>query len=49
VTEKGKQKTFTGRTENYKQVVISETVAIGDYVRVKIIDAAPTYLFGKLI
>ena len=49
VTEKGKQKTFTGRTENYKQVVLSEPVAIGDCVRVKIIDAAPTYLFGKLI
>ena len=49
VTEKGKQKTFTGRTENYKQVVLTEPVAIGDCVHVKIIDAAPTYLVGKLI
>ncbi len=49
VTEKGKQKTFTGRAENYKQVVLTEPVAIGDFVHVKIIDAAPTYLVGKLI
>jgi len=49
VTEKGKQKTFTGRAENYKQVVLTDPVAIGDYVHVKIIDAAPTYLVGKLI
>ncbi|MBE3140304.1 MAG: tRNA (N(6)-L-threonylcarbamoyladenosine(37)-C(2))-methylthiotransferase [Thermoplasmata archaeon] len=49
VTEKGKQKTFTGRTENYKQVVLTEPVAIGDFVHVEIIDAAPTYLVGKLI
>jgi threonylcarbamoyladenosine tRNA methylthiotransferase CDKAL1 len=49
VTEKGKQKTFKGRAENYKQVVLTEPVAIGDFVHVKIIDAAPTYLVGKLI
>jgi threonylcarbamoyladenosine tRNA methylthiotransferase CDKAL1 len=49
VTERGKQKTFTGRLENYKQVVLTEPVTIGDCVHVKIIDAAPTYLLGKLI
>lgn len=49
VTEKGKQKTFTGRTESYKQVVLTEPVTIGECVDVKIIDAAPTYLVGKLI
>ena len=49
VTEKGKQKTYKGRAENYKQVVLAEPVAIGDFVSVKIIDAAPTYLVGKLI
>jgi len=49
VTEKGKKKTFTGRAENYKQVVLTEPVAIGDFVHVEIIDAAPTYLVGKLI
>jgi len=49
VTEKGKQKTFKGRAENYKQVVLTEPVAIGDFVSVEIIDAASTYLVGKLI
>jgi threonylcarbamoyladenosine tRNA methylthiotransferase CDKAL1 len=49
VTEEGKQKTFTGRAENYKQVVLTEPVIIGDFVHVEIIDAAPTYLVGKLI
>ena len=49
VTEKGKQKTFKGRAENYKQVVLTERVAIGDLIHVKIIDATPTYLVGKLI
>jgi len=49
VTEKGKKKTFTGRAENYKQVVFTEPVTIGDFVQVEIIDAASTYLVGKLI
>ncbi|PNX53702.1 MAG: hypothetical protein BV458_03100 [Thermoplasmata archaeon M9B2D] len=49
VTEKGKQNTSTGRTESYKQVVFTEQVSLGDVVDVRIIDAAPTYLVGKLI
>jgi threonylcarbamoyladenosine tRNA methylthiotransferase CDKAL1 len=49
VTEKGKKKTFTGRTEHYKQVVLREPVCLGKLVYVKIIDATPTYLVGKLI
>ncbi len=49
ITEKGKKKTFTGRTENYKQVALAESVCIGDFVSVEIIDAKPTHLFGKLI
>jgi threonylcarbamoyladenosine tRNA methylthiotransferase CDKAL1 len=49
VTEKGKHETVTGRTESYKQVVLKEPVALGDFVRTEIIDAAPTYLVGKLI
>ncbi len=49
VTEKGKHGTFTGRAENYKQVVLNEPVHLGDFVHTKIIEAAPTYLFGKLI
>jgi threonylcarbamoyladenosine tRNA methylthiotransferase CDKAL1 len=49
VTEKGKHMTYTGRTENYKQVVLKEPVCLGDLVETEIIDAAPTYLVGKLI
>jgi len=49
VTEKGKKNTYTGRTEGYKQVVFKEAVALGDVVYTEIIDAAPTYLVGKLI
>jgi len=49
VTEKGKKKTMTGRTENYKQVVLAEPVRIGDFVSVEIMDAESTHLFGKLI
>lgn len=49
VTEKGKHNTFTGRTESYKQVVFKQPVVIGDVVQARIIDAAPTYIVGKLI
>jgi len=49
VTERGKNKTFTGRAENYKQVVIKEKVSLGDFVKVKIVGSADTYLLGKLI
>lgn len=49
VTEKGKHSTFTGRAENYKQVVVRDPVTIGECVQVEIVDAAPTYLVGKLI
>lgn len=49
ITEKGKNKTFVGRTENYKPVVIKEKVKIGDFVPVKVIDAGSTYLVGSII
>jgi threonylcarbamoyladenosine tRNA methylthiotransferase CDKAL1 len=49
VTEKGKNNTVTGRTDSYKQVVLSEPVKLGTFVDVEILDATPTYLFGKLI
>jgi threonylcarbamoyladenosine tRNA methylthiotransferase CDKAL1 len=48
VTEKGKQNTWTGRTLQYKQVVLTEPVQLGKFVSVQIINAAPTYLVGKL-
>lgn len=49
VTEHGKKNTVTGRAENYKQVVVKESIPIGDVVHVEIIEAAPTHLVGKLI
>jgi MiaB-like tRNA modifying enzyme len=49
VTEEGKNKTFVGRSENYKPVVIREKTEIGKTIPVKIVDSTPTYLFGKLI
>ncbi|KYK26329.1 hypothetical protein AYK20_09120 [Thermoplasmatales archaeon SG8-52-1] len=49
ITEFGKNKTYIGRTDFYKPVVIKEKVKIGDFVRVKIIDASPTHLVGSII
>lgn len=49
ITEKGKNNTFVGRTENYKPIVIREKVEIGDFVPVVVTDAALTHLVGKLI
>ena len=49
ITEIGKNKTFVGRTDFYKPVVIKEKVKIGDFVRVKIIDATSIYLVGSII
>jgi MiaB-like tRNA modifying enzyme len=49
VTEPGKKRTVTARTNSYKQVVLTEPVPIGSFVQVKIIHAMSTYLVGKLI
>jgi MiaB-like tRNA modifying enzyme len=49
ITEKGKNNTVIGRTENYKPVVIREKAEMGEITPVIITDAAPTYLFGRLI
>jgi len=49
VTEKGKHKTVTGRTDSYKQVVLTEPVPLGSVVEATMIDATPSYLVGKLI
>jgi threonylcarbamoyladenosine tRNA methylthiotransferase CDKAL1 len=49
ITEHGKNNTMIGRTDSYKPVVIKESVSIGDMVRVTILDAKQTYLFGMLI
>jgi len=49
ITEKGKNNTYVGRTENYKPVVINQNVKIGDFIPIKIIKIAPTYLVGSII
>ena len=49
ITEKGKNNTVIGRTENYKPVVIREKTEMGKITPVIITDAASTYLFGRLI
>ncbi len=49
ITKKGKNNSFIGRTENYKPVVIKENVEIGEFLSVEIIDAASTYIVGRLI
>jgi tRNA A37 methylthiotransferase MiaB len=49
ITESGKNQTFIGRTDYYKPVVIKETVRIGDYVKLKIVDVKSTYFVGSII
>lgn len=49
VTEKGKNNTFIGRTENYKPVVLKEKIDTGNFTNVKITNAAVTHLFGSII
>lgn len=49
VTKKGKNNTVVGRTENYKPIIIRENIEVGEFVSVKVKDAASTYLVGRLI
>jgi len=49
ISEQGKNKTFVGRAENYKPVVIKEKMNLGEFVKVKIIDSDVTYLVGSII
>ena len=48
VTDKGKHSTFVGRNISYKPVVVKSAV-IGEFVKVKIISAFPTYLKGGIL
>jgi len=48
ITEKGKNNTFVGRTENYKPVVLKDKVEIGEFINLEIVEAAPTYLVGSI-
>ena len=49
VTEKGKNNTHVGRSDNYKPVVIKNKVDIGEFIPVEIIKAESTYLVGSII
>jgi threonylcarbamoyladenosine tRNA methylthiotransferase CDKAL1 len=49
ITEKGKENTFVGRSENYKPVVLKEKVPIGEFRKVKITKAASSFLVGSII
>ena len=49
VTEEGKQKTYMGRSENYKPVIVNEEVTLGQLYAVEITGATTTYLVGSLI
>lgn len=49
ITKEGKNKTYVGRAENYKPVVVKEKVEIGTIINVEITKAASTYLVGSLI
>jgi MiaB-like tRNA modifying enzyme len=49
ITEKGKDNTFVGRSGNYKPVVLSGELKIGEFKSVRIKKAASTYLVGSII
>ncbi len=45
--EEGKYDTLVGRTDCYKSVVVDEEVPLGEFIDVKIVDSAPTHLYGE--
>ncbi len=49
ITEKGKNNTFIGRSENYKPVILKDKVEIGCFYPMEIEGYAPTYLIGRII
>ncbi len=49
ITEKGKNDTYVGRSENYKPVVCKEKVSIGSFYNMLITGFDTTYLVGSLI
>ncbi len=49
VTKTRDDKSYNGRTETYKPVIIKEDVKIGNIVNMKITGASSTHLYGKLI
>lgn len=49
INEQGKESSVMGRNPSYKPVVIKKSLNLGDFVKVKIIDANTSYLIGNLI
>jgi len=49
IIKKGKNKSFIGRTDNYKPVVIKEKLNIGRFYPIIVTRSKPTHLFGMLI
>lgn len=49
VTEQGKHQTFSGRAENYKQIILKEPIRIGDIVSIEVVETSLTHLVGRLI
>ncbi len=49
VTENTPKGSFIARTPEYKPVILEEGVKPGEIVKVKVIDATPIYLIGRII
>ena len=46
-TEKGKNMSTILRSDEYKQVVVPESLTLGKYYEVRVVGATPTYLIGS--
>ena len=49
IYQKGKNKTFIARNENYKPVVVNKKLKIGQKINLEIIDYEVSYLVGSII
>lgn len=49
VTEPGKGSTLRARTPEYRQVILQESVPLGEFVRVRVDSARPTDLLGRVV
>lgn len=48
VVERGEKGGYVARLPNYKPVVLDDA-NLGDFVKIKIINSAPTYLYGEVV
>lgn len=49
ITEKGKNKTMVGKTEEYKSVVLQEKVTLNQKIKIKVIKTDVYHLTGKVL